>query len=174
MQHDDNTSTERPTFVTHLECSYTGERLPADTLQNLSPAGKPLLGALRPRGREEGADQGGAGAASAGPLALPRVAAGPPRRRHRQPRRSDDAAHALPKLAEELGARRDHRQGRRPPAHRFVQGARPGDGRVHGEGARHQAYGDADQRQCRRCPGRLCDLAPASGARSSARKTRRK
>src|SRR5436853_3813449 len=43
LQHDDNTSIERPTFVTHLECAYTGERLPADTVQNLSSAGKPLL-----------------------------------------------------------------------------------------------------------------------------------
>ena len=43
MQHDDNTTIERPTFVTHLECAYTGERLPADTVQNLSSAGKPLL-----------------------------------------------------------------------------------------------------------------------------------
>ena len=43
MRSDINTSTERPTFVTHLECSATGERLPADTVQNLSPAGKPLL-----------------------------------------------------------------------------------------------------------------------------------
>jgi threonine synthase len=32
-----------PTFVTHLECSLTGERYPADTLQTLSRAGKPLL-----------------------------------------------------------------------------------------------------------------------------------
>ncbi|HVH76346.1 MAG TPA: threonine synthase [Stellaceae bacterium] len=32
-----------PTFVTHLECSLTGERYPADTLQSLSRAGKPLL-----------------------------------------------------------------------------------------------------------------------------------
>jgi threonine synthase len=38
-----NLTTERPTFVTHLECSATGEKLPADTVQNLSPAGKPLL-----------------------------------------------------------------------------------------------------------------------------------
>ena len=30
-------------FVTHLECAYTGEQLPADTVQNLSSAGKPLL-----------------------------------------------------------------------------------------------------------------------------------
>src|SRR6516164_7617179 len=34
---------ELPTFVTHLECSQTGERYPADTLQNLSKAGRPLL-----------------------------------------------------------------------------------------------------------------------------------
>jgi threonine synthase len=40
---EDNLTTERPTFVTHLECGMTGERLPADRLANLSPAGKPLL-----------------------------------------------------------------------------------------------------------------------------------
>jgi threonine synthase len=34
---------ELPTFVTHLECSATGERYAADTVQNLSRAGKPLL-----------------------------------------------------------------------------------------------------------------------------------
>ena len=33
----------RKTFVTHLECAMTGERVEADTLQNLSPAGYPLL-----------------------------------------------------------------------------------------------------------------------------------
>ena len=43
MSDHENLTTERPTFVTHLECAYTGERLPADTQQNLSPAGKPLL-----------------------------------------------------------------------------------------------------------------------------------
>ena len=32
-----------PTFVTHLECSLTGERYPADQLHGLSKAGKPLL-----------------------------------------------------------------------------------------------------------------------------------
>ncbi|MBV8494882.1 MAG: threonine synthase, partial [Alphaproteobacteria bacterium] len=31
------------TFVTHLECSMTGERYPADQLHGLSRAGKPLL-----------------------------------------------------------------------------------------------------------------------------------
>src|SRR5438270_7388852 len=35
--------TERPTFVTHLECSMVGDRYEADTLHNLSKAGKPLL-----------------------------------------------------------------------------------------------------------------------------------
>jgi threonine synthase len=43
MRDDDNLTTERPTFVTHLECSATGERYPADQLHNLSRAGKPLL-----------------------------------------------------------------------------------------------------------------------------------
>jgi len=31
------------TFVTHLECGYTGKTYPADTLHGLSEAGKPLL-----------------------------------------------------------------------------------------------------------------------------------
>ncbi|WP_120495895.1 threonine synthase [Kiloniella sp. EL199] len=34
---------EFPNFVTHLECSYTGERLEAGQLHGLSPAGKPIL-----------------------------------------------------------------------------------------------------------------------------------
>jgi threonine synthase len=43
LAHDDNLTTERPTFVTHLECAATGERYPADRIHNLSRAGKPLL-----------------------------------------------------------------------------------------------------------------------------------
>ncbi|HZH28464.1 MAG TPA: threonine synthase [Azospirillaceae bacterium] len=43
MRHDDNLTIERPTFVTHLECSLTGERYEADQVHNLSRAGKPLL-----------------------------------------------------------------------------------------------------------------------------------
>lgn len=39
----DNTSGEYPTFVSHLECSLTGERYAADTVQNLSRHGRPLL-----------------------------------------------------------------------------------------------------------------------------------
>ncbi|MBO9623368.1 MAG: threonine synthase [Sphingomonas sp.] len=38
-----NISVERPTFVTHLECSLTGEIYAADTLHGLSRAGRPLL-----------------------------------------------------------------------------------------------------------------------------------
>ena len=38
-----NTNTERPTFVSHLECGLTGERHEADQIHNLSRAGKPLL-----------------------------------------------------------------------------------------------------------------------------------
>ncbi|HMA75521.1 MAG TPA: threonine synthase [Xanthobacteraceae bacterium] len=43
MHYDDNLTAERPTFVTHLECAYTGERHSADEVHNLSRAGKPLL-----------------------------------------------------------------------------------------------------------------------------------
>jgi threonine synthase len=34
---------EHETFVTHLECGLTGEQFPADTVQGLSSAGRPLL-----------------------------------------------------------------------------------------------------------------------------------
>src|SRR4051794_2845907 len=43
VQHDENLTAERPTFVTHLECSATGEHYLADEVHNLSRAGKPLL-----------------------------------------------------------------------------------------------------------------------------------
>jgi len=43
LLHDLNLTTDRPTFVTHLECSLTGERYEADRLHGLSAAGKPLL-----------------------------------------------------------------------------------------------------------------------------------
>ncbi|MBD8677037.1 threonine synthase [Sphingomonas sp. CFBP 13720] len=38
-----NLTADRPTFVTRLECSLTGERYDADTLHGLSRAGRPLL-----------------------------------------------------------------------------------------------------------------------------------
>ncbi len=43
MADFDWTGGELPTFVSHLECSLTGERYPADRLHGLSRAGRPLL-----------------------------------------------------------------------------------------------------------------------------------
>ena len=43
MRYDDNLTTGRPTFVTHLECAATGGRHAADEIHNVSRAGKPLL-----------------------------------------------------------------------------------------------------------------------------------
>ena len=43
MNWDDNLTAERPTLVTHLECSATGTRYDPYQLYNLSEAGKPLL-----------------------------------------------------------------------------------------------------------------------------------
>jgi threonine synthase len=40
---DANLTAQRPTFVSHLECSLTGERFEADQLHGLSTAGRPLL-----------------------------------------------------------------------------------------------------------------------------------
>lgn len=40
---NENLTAECSTFVTHLECSMTGERYEADQLQGLSRAGRPLL-----------------------------------------------------------------------------------------------------------------------------------
>ena len=40
---DTNLNAKRGTFVTHLECSLTGERYEADRLHGLSAAGRPLL-----------------------------------------------------------------------------------------------------------------------------------
>ncbi len=43
MHHLSNLSTDRPTFVTHLECGLKGDRYEADRLHGLSQAGRPLL-----------------------------------------------------------------------------------------------------------------------------------
>jgi threonine synthase len=39
----DNRTAEIANFVTHLECSKTGDHLPSGTVHNLSPAGAPIL-----------------------------------------------------------------------------------------------------------------------------------
>ena len=41
--NQNNCTADIANFVTHLECSKTGELLPAGTIQNLSPAGAPIL-----------------------------------------------------------------------------------------------------------------------------------
>jgi len=43
MRYDDNLTAKLPSFVTHLECAFTGEHHEADQVHNLSRAGKPLL-----------------------------------------------------------------------------------------------------------------------------------
>jgi threonine synthase len=43
MHSNSNLTVDRPTFVTHLECSLTGERYAADEVHGLSRAGRPLL-----------------------------------------------------------------------------------------------------------------------------------
>ncbi|MGC6330965.1 threonine synthase [Rhizorhabdus sp. FW153] len=43
MERNANLIEARPSFVTHLECSLTGELYPADQLHGLSAAGRPLL-----------------------------------------------------------------------------------------------------------------------------------
>lgn len=43
MMRNSNLTTERPTFVTHLECSLVGDVYQADRLHGLSKAGRPLL-----------------------------------------------------------------------------------------------------------------------------------
>ncbi|SFR80660.1 threonine synthase [Sphingomonas jatrophae] len=43
MSIDINLTDERPSFVTHLDCSISGETYPADQVHGLSGAGRPLL-----------------------------------------------------------------------------------------------------------------------------------
>lgn len=43
MLNEMNINIDRPTFVSHLECSLTGEEYPADVPHGLSKAGRPLL-----------------------------------------------------------------------------------------------------------------------------------
>ncbi len=92
MRDDENLTAERPTFVTHLECSATGERYPADEVHNLSRAGKPLLVRYDLDGVRKALSKDALARAAARSLALPRAAAGAAARRHRQPRRGGDAA----------------------------------------------------------------------------------
>ena len=144
VKDNDNLTIERPTFVTHLECAMEGDHYPADQIHNLSKAGKPLLVRYDLAGVKKALTKD----------ALAQRPADLWRYREMLPvRKVTDIVSLgevttplirLPKLAEENRRRRDHREGRGAAADRFVQGARPGDGGVDGQGARHQAHGDAD------------------------------
>ena len=56
--NNDDDNDDIQSFVTHLECSYTGKRYEANVLHNLSDAGKPLLVRVRFRGCEKSVSQG--------------------------------------------------------------------------------------------------------------------
>ena len=94
LHTNENLTTERPTFVTHLECSMTGERYAADAIHNLSRAGKPLLVRYDLDGVKKALSKDALASAAARSVALSRAAAGAAHRKHRQSRRNDDAAGA--------------------------------------------------------------------------------
>ena len=146
MRYDDNLTTERPTFVTHLECAATGMRHAADEIHNLSRAGKPLLvrydldGVKRAVSKDKLACR---------PPDLWRYRELLPVRRVQDivsSRRSHDAALAAAEARGKTARGRDFSEGRGPPADRLVQSARTGHGGVDGQGIRYQTHGHADQR----------------------------
>ena len=174
MNAFENLTTERQTFVTHLECSATGEHYAADQPHNLSRAGKPLLVRYDLDGVKKA-------------LSKDALARRPPdlwRYRELLPvRRKDDIVSlgeamtplvALPKLAAKLGGGellvKD--EGRLPTGSFKARGLV--DGGVDGQALRHQAHGDADQRQCRRGARRLCQPCRHQDHDLLSRKTRRK
>ena len=142
--------------------------------------GQAAVGALRSCRRRQGADQGQAATRA------------PDLWRYRELLPVRDPANIvslgetitplirMPKLLGQTRRRRNPGQGRRPPADRLVQGARPGHGGVDGQSARHQAHGDADQWQCRRRACGLCracrhqdhDLLPGGHAGSERQRDR--
>ena len=87
-----NLTADRPTFVTHLECSLTGERYEADTLHNLSRAGKPLLVRY-----DLDAVRNGADAATRSKRARPTCGAGASCCRSAEPRTSSASARSRPR-----------------------------------------------------------------------------
>ena len=122
-------------------------------------------GALRSCRRRQGAQQGQARRARARSVALSRTAAGARSDEHRQPGRSDDAADPhVASCKRKLGGGeilvKD--EGRLPTGSFKARGLV--DGGVDGQGARHQAHGDADQRQCRR---RARGLRRAAGIKAT-------
>src|SRR5262245_52608674 len=91
LQHDQNLTTEQPSFVTHLECASTGKQYAADQVHNLSDAGKPVAGSLRFGRHSKGVQPAESGRSSNRPVALSRAPPGATDTRYRQPGRADDA-----------------------------------------------------------------------------------
>ena len=150
MKDNDNLTIERSTFVTHLECAMEGDHYPADQIHNLSKAGKPLLVRYDLAGVKKALTKD----------ALAQRPADMWRYREMLPvRKTADIVSLgevttplirLPKLSKKIGGGEIIVKDEGTVADRLIQGARPCDGRVDGQGAWHQAHGDADQRQCRR------------------------
>ena len=168
------TGGDLPTFVTHLECSLTGERYPADTAADALEGRPAAVGALRSRRRPPRAAARDARRPAADPLALSRAVAGAPAGECGLARRGGDAADPAAAHCRPARRRRDPGQGRGPPADRLVQGARAGARRVDGQGARGQR-----RWRCRptAMPGRRwrpTARAPASRPMSSVPTTRRR
>ena len=92
MKDNDNLTIERPTFVTHLECAMEGDHYPADQIHNLSKAGKPLLVRYDLAGVKKALTKDALAQRPADMWRYRETAAGAKSHRHRQPRRSHDAA----------------------------------------------------------------------------------
>ena len=155
MHTNENLTTERPTFVTHLECAMTGERYAADEIHNLSRAGKPLLVRYDLDGVKKA-------------LSKDALATRPPdlwRYRELLPvRRAENIVSLgetmtplvpLPGMAKKLrgGEILVKDEGRLPTGSFKARGLVMAV--IDGQGVRHQAHGDPDQRQCRRGAGGL-------------------
>src|SRR4051795_8100109 len=148
-------------FVTHLECSLTGEHYEPGRPHNLSKAAKPLLVrydlealartvtkadlATRPedlwRYREFLPIRDSANIITLGEVPPP-----PRPRQHHPPRRGPHAAHRLPRTRPPPRRPLANHQRRRPPPHRLLQSPWTRHGRLHGKRTRHPPPRDAPQR----------------------------
>src|SRR3982750_1551821 len=160
MQDNDNLTIERPTFVTHLECAMEGDHYAADQVHNLSKAGKPLLVRYDLAGVKKALTKD---ALSQRPADMWRYRELLPVRKCKDIVSLGEVTTPLirlPKLGAKLGGGeiivKD--EGRLPTGSFKAGGLVVGGAGVEGQGARHQAHGDADQRQCRRGARSLCDL----------------
>jgi len=154
LHFEDNLTAERPTFVTHLECALTGEYHAADEVHNLSRAGKPLLvrydltGVAKALSKE----------------VLARRAPDLWRYRELLPvRRAQDIVslgEAMTRCRPARGSRPDSAglnfwSRTKTAADRLVQGPRPRDGGLYGQGLRHHTW-RCDQRNGGRSARSLC------------------